>query len=81
MVYACNGLLAILWNFQLQLSGFYTCIFRYFYLTTNIISLVENEEAFECQDEIPMRLDNDIRFGEYIPKCKRLKYVYDFGDF
>ncbi len=26
---------AILWNFQLQLYGFLTCNFRYFYLTTN----------------------------------------------
>ena len=36
MVYACNGLFAKLWIFQLQNSVFFTCNFLHFYLTTNI---------------------------------------------
>nr|WP_255356280.1 plasmid pRiA4b ORF-3 family protein [Thermoanaerobacter sp. YS13] len=47
-----------------------------------VVNLVGDEEAFDYpnDDGIEMRLEKGIKLSEYIPQCKRLLYVYDFGD-
>lgn len=45
-----------------------------------VVNLVDSEEAFECPKEIEMKLERNIKLSEYIPKYKRMKYNYDFGD-
>ncbi|AEM78237.1 plasmid pRiA4b ORF-3 family protein [Thermoanaerobacter wiegelii] len=47
-----------------------------------IVNLVSNEEAFDYPNDtgIEMRFEKGIKLSEYIPKYKRLLYVYDFGD-
>ncbi|KXG44557.1 plasmid pRiA4b ORF-3 family protein [Tepidibacillus infernus] len=44
------------------------------------MNLVSDEEAFAYPNDIEMRHEKGIRLSEYIPKYKRLKYNYDFGD-
>lgn len=45
-----------------------------------IVNLVCDEEAFSYPHKLEMKLDTGVRLSEYIPLCKRIKYVYDFGD-
>ncbi|MEW9083181.1 plasmid pRiA4b ORF-3 family protein [Caldanaerobacter subterraneus] len=47
-----------------------------------VVNLVSDEEAFDYprKDGIERKLEKGIRLSEYIPKYKRLQYVYDFGD-
>jgi len=45
-----------------------------------LINLVDNEEAFEYQQEIPMLMETDMLLSDYLPKYSRIKYTYDFGD-
>jgi len=47
-----------------------------------IVNLVSDEEAFDYPNEsgIEMIFEKGIKLSEYIPKYKRLMYVYDFGD-
>lgn len=47
---------------------------------TPIVNLVSDEEAFQYPNDVPMVLESNINLSEYIPKYKRLKYNYDFGD-
>ena len=47
-----------------------------------VVNLVSDEEDFDYlrEDGIERKLEKGIRLSEYIPKYKRLQYVYDFGD-
>lgn len=45
-----------------------------------VVNLVADEEAFDYEDEIPMKLEAGIKLGEYLLQYKRMKYIYDFGD-
>jgi len=45
-----------------------------------IVNLVCDEEAFDYPNDVPMKLETDIKLSEYIPEYKRIKYNYDFGD-
>lgn len=45
-----------------------------------VIQLVNNEEAFDYPDDIPMKMETGVRLSDYIPAAKSLVYVYDFGD-
>lgn len=46
----------------------------------NVLNLVSDEEAYDNENDIPMKLEKGIKLSECIPKYKRLKYNYDFGD-
>lgn len=46
-----------------------------------VVNLVADEEAFDFQDEIPIKLENGIKLSEYLLQYKKLKYIYDFGDY
>lgn len=46
-----------------------------------IVNLVCSDEAFEYSDDIEMKLEYGIKLSEYIPEYKRIKYIYDFGDY
>jgi len=43
-----------------------------------IINLVCSEEAFGCENDVPMIHEADVKLSDYIPA--RIKYNYDFGD-
>jgi len=43
-----------------------------------IINLVCDEEAFEYDNDVPMKLETGIKLSDYIPA--KIKYNYDFGD-
>ena len=43
-------------------------------------NLVSDEEAFVYGNDMPMKVEKGTKLSEYIPKYKRLKYNYDFGD-
>ena len=43
-----------------------------------IVKLVCDKEALEYENDIPMKLDCDIKLSEYI--SAKVKYNYDFGD-
>ncbi|WP_138419613.1 plasmid pRiA4b ORF-3 family protein [Aquibacillus sediminis] len=44
-----------------------------------ILNLVSNQEAFHYgNDDIPMKMDNQVLLKEYLPT--NVTYVYDFGD-
>lgn len=45
-----------------------------------VINLVCDEEAFAYPNDVPMKLEGNIKLSEYIPEHKRIKYNYDFGD-
>ncbi|ALX50118.1 plasmid pRiA4b ORF-3 family protein [Lentibacillus amyloliquefaciens] len=48
--------------------------------TKAIVNLVDNEEAFDYSDEIPMKLETGTKLTDYLPEAKQLIYVYDLGD-
>lgn len=45
-----------------------------------ILNIVANEESFDFEDDIPMKLDTEIRLSDLLPKYNSLRYNYDFGD-
>lgn len=46
-----------------------------------ILNVVSDEEAFSYgDDDIPMKLDAEIKLSEYLPEHQTIKYIYDFGD-
>lgn len=45
-----------------------------------IVNLVMSEDDYEFEDEIPIKLEAGIKLSEYLPKYRKLKYNYDFGD-
>lgn len=45
-----------------------------------VVNLVCSDDAFDYPNDIPMKLEENIRLNEYIPKYRRMKYNYDFGD-
>lgn len=78
MVYACNGLFAKLWIFQLQNSVFFTCNFLHFYLTTNTTAVFAayddiaigairavNDEGLKVPDDISIIGIDNIRSTDY----------------
>lgn len=45
-----------------------------------IINIVGSEEDLAYQMETPMIMENKVKVSDYLPKYKRLKYTYDYGD-
>ncbi len=45
-----------------------------------IILLVCNEGTFDYPQEIEAKLDSNVKLSHYIPRFKKMKYIYDFGD-
>lgn len=46
-----------------------------------IAELVSSSSDLEYSDEqIEMKLENNIRLSEYLPEHKMIKYIYDYGD-
>lgn len=46
-----------------------------------IIELVSSSSDLEYSDEqIEMKLENNIRLSEYLPEHELMKYIYDYGD-
>lgn len=46
-----------------------------------ILNVVSDEEAFSYgDDDIPMKLDAEIKLSEYLPEHQTINYIYDFGD-
>lgn len=45
-----------------------------------IVHLVCEVEAFAYPKETEMKLETDVKIAEYIPKYKKIRYTYDFGD-
>ncbi|WP_053957351.1 plasmid pRiA4b ORF-3 family protein [Inediibacterium massiliense] len=43
-----------------------------------IINLVCDEEAFDYENDTPMKLETKVKLSEYLPS--QIKYLYDFGD-
>ncbi len=43
-----------------------------------VINLVCDEEAFDYDNDVPMKLEVGVKLSEYIPS--KIEYVYDFGD-
>ncbi|MDK2903624.1 MAG: hypothetical protein PWQ93_1543, partial [Clostridiales bacterium] len=48
---------------------------------TPIIKLICVDDEFEFQDIMPAKLEKGVALSEYIPRYRRLRYVYDFGDY
>ncbi|WP_200903163.1 hypothetical protein [Desulfosporosinus acididurans] len=66
---------AILWNFQLQYYGIFTCNFRYFYLTTNSLDISEIRNLDD--KEYPEKIEGIEQFvSQNIGKCIELSDVH-----
>ncbi len=45
-----------------------------------VVNLVDDEEALMYEYDAPMIVDKDITIEEYMLKCYKIIYTYDFGD-
>lgn len=45
-----------------------------------ILNIVSAEEAFNYRDDLPMKLDTEVKLSEFMPEFKLVRYNYDFGD-
>jgi hypothetical protein len=46
-----------------------------------VVKLMCDEDEYEIENIMPVRLENGVALSEYIPQYKKLRYVYDFGDY
>lgn len=46
----------------------------------SVVNIVCSEEDFEYENEVPMKLEANLKILEYFPKYKKVIYTYDFGD-